>query len=380
MSRILIYDPYLAEPGGGQKFTIAAAEIASREHDVLLLHPPGCDPARWKDWYGRNLTRVSRREVRRAAEIPLLSREFDLFLNSHNAYWIEGRARRNWLYCHFPIPLRRQFDLRLWIQRRLGLPIPMRRTWVLPLPFHRPNHLSQYEHIFCNSTFTRRWIGRRLGIRAEVFPLFSDFDPPETRKDPIVLHVARIVPEKAALECVRAWRKLEPRTPPSWRLVIAGATHGWSTPDYLRSLRREASGLQIDFRFDLPHDDLRALLTRASIFWHFAGIGQDEERRPQLFEHFGLTAVEAMQSRCAPVLFRGGGLLDVVREPRRDGVLVRTLDEAVRETDRLISDPEALGAMSAAARASSERYSWRSFTERFLSKLSQRDSETPGFP
>lgn len=363
--RIFLYDPYLTEPGGGQKVTLAMARILAADHDVTLGCPAAANPADWDRWYGWE----GGVDVEPIAEerVPARSRQADLFFNAHNAYWIGAEAPRNWLYCQFPIPLRRQFDLRHALRRRSPVPIRLERTLVVPLPFERPNHLASYERIFCNSGFSRRWIRTRLDVEAEVLELFSDFDPPPGPKAPIVLHVARIVPEKGAAECIELWRRIESRVPADWRLVIAGATAGWSPPGYPERLRRSARGLRVELRFDLPHDSLRELMAGASIFVHLAGLGQ-RASRPQLFEHFGLTAVEAMRSRCAPVLFRGGGFLDLVRGPDH-GVLVDSLDEAAGAVARLAADAAACRAVGEAARAAAERFSTDAFAARLRGLL-----------
>src|SRR5207245_8469233 len=56
----------------------------------------------------------------------------------------------------------------------------------------------------------------------------------------------------------------------------------------------------IDLRVNVPMAELRTWYAKAAVFWHACGL---DEREPHLIEHFGMTTVEAMQNRCAPVVF-----------------------------------------------------------------------------
>ena len=67
---------------------------------------------------------------------------------------------------------------------------------------------------------------------------------------------------------------------------------------------------------DVPRDELLELYSRASLFWHAAGHGQDDRRHPERLEHFGITTVEAMAHGAVPLVFPAGGPAEVVADGR----------------------------------------------------------------
>ena len=117
---------------------------------------------------------------------------------------------------------------------------------------------------------------------------------------------------------------------PGWRLVLAG---GGDDPDYVEELRRRADGLPAELRVDVPRDELLELYSRAALFWHAAGHGQDARRHPERLEHFGITTVEAMAHGAVPLVFPAGGPAEVV-EDGRTGVWWRSSGRAGRADER----------------------------------------------
>ena len=71
---------------------------------------------------------------------------------------------------------------------------------------------------------------------------------------------------------------------------------------YLDEIRSAAEGLPVTLHPEASGAELRDLYGRASIFWHAAGLGEDPDRHPDRFEHFGITTVEAMSAGAVPVV------------------------------------------------------------------------------
>jgi glycosyltransferase involved in cell wall biosynthesis len=86
---------------------------------------------------------------------------------------------------------------------------------------------------------------------------------------------------------------------------------------------------------------LKNLYQRAKIFWHLCGLNQNE---PELVEHFGMTVAEAMQNGCAPVVFAGGGLQEIV-ENNVSGLLFASKEQLAKQTLGLIAEPRLLQAI-----------------------------------
>ena len=70
----------------------------------------------------------------------------------------------------------------------------------------------------------------------------------------------------------------------------------------------------MELRLDVSREELLDLYSRASLFWHAAGYGQDERRHPERLEHFGITTVEAMAHGAVPLVYPAGGPAEVVED------------------------------------------------------------------
>ena len=114
---------------------------------------------------------------------------------------------------------------------------------------------------------------------------------------------------------------------------------------------------------DVPRDELLELYSRAALFWHAAGHGQDARRHPERLEHFGITTVEAMAHGTVPLVFPAGGPAEVV-EDGRTGLWWRSPAELAARSKDLIED-ESERARLRLARAEAERYS----PERFRASI-----------
>ena len=100
---------------------------------------------------------------------------------------------------------------------------------------------------------------------------------------------------------------------------------------------------------DASGAELRDLYARASIFWHAAGLGEDPERHPDRYEHFGITTVEAMSAGAVPVVIDAAGQVEIVEHGAYGLPLRRPRRPGRRHTERLIADPAWRAALSAAA-------------------------------
>ena len=109
---------------------------------------------------------------------------------------------------------------------------------------------------------------------------------------------------------------------------------------------------------------MRRLFAEASIYWHGGGFGEDAERHPERFEHFGITVVEAMAAGAVPVVFAAAGPQEIV-EDGVNGFHWRTPDELVARTRQLIDDHELRDRMACAARQRAADFS----SERFVAAV-----------
>ena len=110
---------------------------------------------------------------------------------------------------------------------------------------------------------------------------------------------------------------------------------------------------------------LRDLYRRAGIYWHASGLGEDPERHPDRFEHFGITTVEAMSAGAVPVVIGEAGQREVV-DHGRSGYHFHTIDQLIDLT-RLVTDDDVLRRrMAEAAHARARTYSMEAFGDHLL--------------
>ncbi len=231
----------------------------------------------------------------------------------------------------------------------------------------RPAHLDSYDRLVANSRYTQRWI-ERLWHRPSglLYPPVSLMERRD--KAPIILSVGRFfLPgtghNKKQLEMVTAFRRLVSRGgADGWEYHLVGGCAPEHQP-YLDQIRAAAEGLPVVVHPDASGGELRDLYGRASIFWHAAGLGEDPERHPDRYEHFGITTVEAMSAGAVPVVIDAAGQVEIV-EQGASGYRFAGVDDLVTHTERLIADPAWRDTLSAAAERRARDFGWDAFVAR----------------
>ena len=99
-----------------------------------------------------------------------------------------------------------------------------------------------------------------------------------------------------------------------------------------------AAGLPVQLHVNASGAELRDLYSRAALFWHATGLGEDDEAHPERLEHFGITTVEAMSAGAVPVVIAKAGQLELF-EDGLAGYHWRTIDELVDRSRELVADP-----------------------------------------
>ena len=213
--------------------------------------------------------------------------------------------------------------------------------------------LDHYERVLANSQYTRTWIRRLWGVDSDVlFPPIRTRDIKPGTKTRRILIVGRFIApgsghSKKQLELVQAFGQMvRGGALDGWELHVVGGCEPAHRP-YLAQVERAAEGLPVAVHANAPRALVEDLLATSSIFWHATGLGEDEETAPWVFEHFGITTVEAMAAGCVPVVIDKAGQREIVRHGT-DGYRWTTLAELEALT-RTIAADEALRARLAAS-------------------------------
>ena len=376
--RAIVHNPDWEYAGGGEKVTAVIAErlrsagwnvelAGSRPVDiprlerVLNVSLDGCrfrETGRSPSAAFAGLSHLSPRAARflHGRSAFRFAREADLLVHITGSIPAFCPARAGLLFVQFP------YDPQECVRLTEG-GVPLR--WADREKLAR---LASWDIRVCPSSFVRDWVKKRWATGCEVL-----HPPAETgacrplAKDRLILTAGRFYatgPTKKHAVMVRAFRELCDSGLEGWKLAVAGGTH--PRPDhrqYLQEIRALAEGYPVEVLTDLAFQDIVPLYGRAAIYWHATGAGEDESSRPELFEQFGMTIVEAMASGAVPVVIGGGGIRDIVR-PGTDGFLWQTPEELKSRTMELIRDPALRDSLARSAVARAAEFSREAFERR----------------
>lgn len=324
--KIAIYSPYLDTAGGGEKYILTIAECLSDKEqvDVLLdqhLYNIGAKQITEKieKLHGLNLSRVNFIRAPIGQGSSFFSRLFFLKQYDWLFYLTDGSifltTAKNSVI-HFQVPFSETAGNWLWNMIKL----------------------MSWKTAIYNSKFTQHYVEKGWKINGQVIypPVSVELFKPLAKKKRI-LTVGRFfgfLKDKKHGVLISAFKELvAEHSLHGWSLHLAG---GASSGDegYLKQLRELAEGYKIFLHPNISLGELRRLFGQSQIYWHASGFGEEDPKR---FEHFGITAVEALASGCIPVVVNKGGLKEIIEEDK-SGYLWNNLDQLKEQTMHLIRD------------------------------------------
>lgn len=234
---------------------------------------------------------------------------------------------------------------------------------------HVERALDSYERIAANSRFTQQWIERRWHRTSTVlYPAVDLGAIKPLPKRPIILSVGRFFAgahNKKHLPMIESFRALCDAGFHGWEYHLVGGCD-LQQPEqraYLESVQGAAAGYPIMLHVNARSAELTRLYGEASIFWHATGYGEDEERDPDSFEHFGITTLEAMAGGCVPIVIAKAGQLETV-VAEQSGLHWHTLDELQSYTLAVAGDPVLREQLARGATQRSQEFSLEMFRRR----------------
>lgn len=365
MVRVGVYNLYWSTYGGGEQVagTLAAHLAARPGVEVTLLGPEAVDIEATRDRLGIDLGRCAWRRVNDDDEAGQASADFDLFVNVTYLSRAVSHAAESWYYVHFPSVPTGTRARRVDRVARLGLRALGERELPAALDGVREglrrrridqSWVSSYTRFLSNSRYTAGWVERFWGVSSGVLhPPVTPLVTASDEREPLILALGRFFDpvyghSKKQDALLDTWLELEDRVEAeSWRLVLVGGADARSR-DFVLGLKRRAVDHRVDIRVNAPRSEVAALLSRASVLWHAAGLEEDPEAHPDRFEHFGIAVVEAMAAGLVPMVFGAAGPAEVV-EHDVSGLHWHDRADLLEQTTGLLADPGRRGALSAAA-------------------------------
>lgn len=338
--KIAFYSPYLDILGGGERYILTIAEALSARHEVYFYADLGL-----KDKINKHFNITLERVHFIPSDLFRLNnlfiklkklRHYDVLFYMTNGSLFFSSARKNFLI----------------IQSPAHLP----GTDILSL-------LKSFNwKIVCYSQFMQKIIKRRLGKDAVILSPCIDvkvFNSSFSEKENTIITVGRFFkwPHDKKLDVlIDVFKNNSDKSFSGWKLIVAGGLTEGSGEEILVNLRKEAEGHPIEIVVNPDFSVLLSLYKKAKIYWHAAGFGENLEQSPEKAEHFGITTLEAMAAGCIPVVFGGGGQLDLVKEGV-NGYIWKTKKELVDKTVSLMGKEKLSHEIASRAEEYAQKYS-----------------------
>jgi glycosyltransferase involved in cell wall biosynthesis len=347
--KVGLFNPYLKNLGGGEKYTFTLAEhLINQGYQVDLFWDDKKVLKRLSERFNLDLGKISFVENiflsnKNFIQKWLITRKYDLFFYVSDGSIPSLFAEKNIL--HFQVPFR-GVDGRSILNRL---------------------KLAKFAHVVCNSKFTKKNIDQEYGVKSRViYPPITVGDFKPGKKENLVLSVGRFTQALHAKKqhiLIEVFRKMCDQGLKDWRLVLLGGTLE-GDESYVRALEKSANGYPIEIKTNIKFNDLKNHYRRAKIYWHATGFGEDEKESPERMEHFGISIVEAMAGGCVPVVISKGGIPEIIKDGK-NGFLWLKKKEIEKLTIQLVESPALWKKLSLQAIKDSRRFSKKVFCRKF---------------
>ena len=389
--RISIYNEPAGSGIGGSEFVAAIlAEALARDNQVHLFHRiPSLTTEKLAANSGTNLNGVELRYVADEQPVKLsrlnplnryrqsrtalakLSDSYDLFVAIVHSIPPFCHADRGALIVLFPASAAPYIKPLGGVAAKPAARHPARFAYQ---SWEWARRMASYQLKTSISDFTRRWTQKLWGLDSQIVypPVDTSFRREEKQR--IILSVGRFAIEgdghrKKQEEMLLTFQRMKQKGLTGWDYIsVGGLADTARHKAYFAQLSTLALDSKAQLVSNMGRDELRSLYERASIFWHAAGYGEDENVRPGNAEHFGIATVEAMAAGCVPVVIKKGGQPEIV-EHGVSGFLWETLEELGAYTNLLLNDERLCARMAEKARKRAQLFSRESFLANFLGRL-----------
>lgn len=348
MKKIALYSPYIPKhSGGGERYLLSIAEVLSWEHDVFLIVPDNLvdqTQKKLRDYekmFGLHLGKVKVQPTllgtgKNPVKIAQETTKYDVLFAITDGSIFASFAKKSYLIVQIP-----------WTRRLSPMEHLKLKTWKNVLVYSS----------FVESVLRRSWGIGKIKVFAPYVDL-RDFSPVEvTKKEKIILSTGRFFSHAHSNSkhqdiLIESYKKLvDTYHIKGWTLVLAGVVED---TEYLQTLKKMAKGYHVAFVPDLSYEEIKGYNARASIYWHGAGFGVNEEKNPENTEHFGITTLEAMATGAIPFVVPKGGQKEIVANEK---LFWDTEDELVQKTASFIKSMK------------DDPKSWQNFSQTMICKV-----------
>lgn len=323
--KIGIFDPYLDDLGGGEKYMIKIAQCLAKNNDVSIFWHRREDLEELKERFQLNLLNIKLTPNIFTKDTGLLKR-----------LWESKKFGAIILLSDGSIPL--LFSKKTFIH--IQQPIFLRKSDI-----KTKLKIARINKFFCNSNYTKSYIDKSLGINSLVLYPPVELKPKNIKKENIILHVGRFRVKNVIMKTddykkqgfmVEAFKKMTKQDFKNWKFVLAVSVKK-DDQKIFETFKEKTKDYPIELIINKNNNNLWDIYSKARIYWHATGFGEDLKKHPEYAEHFGISTVEAMGAGAVPVVFNAGGQKEIINDGE-NGFLWDSLDGLIEKTRLLIND------------------------------------------
>lgn len=359
--RIGIYDPYLDDLGGGEKYMMTIAECLENEHEVNVFWDDKYDIKELINRFSLNLSKVTFVKNIFSPRISLFERliktkKYDIIIVLSDGSIPLSLAKKTFIHLQQPVPTAKS-------------------------GFKNKIKIARINRFFCNSYYSKSYVDRSLGVNSAVLYPPIKIKKKAVKKENIILHVGRfrvmdvatrvkgvtlpIGDYKKQSAMAQVFKKMVKNGLKDWKLVFAVSVIEKDQESF-QNFQKETTGIPIEYLINKTNDELWDIYSKAKIYWHASGFGEDLEKHPEYAEHFGISTVEAMGAGAVPVVINAGGQREIV-DDGKNGFLWNNTNELIDKTTLLMQDKMLFEKMSKAAEEKSKIFD----SDRFCKELKE---------
>lgn len=345
--KIGIYDPYLDDLGGGEKYMMTLAACLSKMHQVTIFWDKKED--------------IKRLEQRFLIDLSSINIEKNIFLPKIGFFQRLATTKK-----FDAIIILTDGSIPLVLSKKLFIHIQQPLENINVDSVKSRFKLSRINGFFCNSNYTKSFIDKTFKITTFVIYPPIELHPKNVKKENIILHVGRFRVKNVGIGdykkqdmMIEEFKKMVKKGLNNWHFVLAASVNK-EDEEQFKKLQEKAKGFPIEFIINRNNKELWDIYNRAKIYWHASGFGEDLEKNPEYAEHFGISTVEAMGAGAVPVVINAGGQKEIVTDGK-NGFLWNTLEELKTKTLELIKNDQLLERMSKEAKNRAEFFTGERF-------------------
>ncbi len=346
--RIGIFDPYLDDLGGGEKYMMTIAEILSEKHEVDVFWDNKSDLDGLLKRFSLDLSKVKITPNIFSPKYSTLQRfiatkKYDriIFLSDGSLPLVYPK-----LLVHIQQPLNNMETKSAFGKLKI----------------------KRVNVFFCNSNYTKSFIHDKFHLKTKVLFPPVNIQKINARKENIILHVGRFRIKNVKNDdykkqhvMVRQFKKMVDNGFKNWKFVLAVSVNEKDNREF-EEMRDFVKNYPVEFLVNKSNDELWQIYGKAKIYWHASGYGEDLEKNPEYAEHFGISTVEAMGAGVVPVVINAGGQKEIVTDGV-DGLLWDSLEELEGKTLNLANDEKLMSNLSEKAKSTARKFSKEKFSE-----------------